>query len=48
MANFNYKGTFYELVEQVPTHLISIMLNQNRPKGYVFTVKRENGITLVF
>ena len=42
------KGTFDELVDKVPTKVISLMLTQKRDKSYVFTVDVQNGFLLVW
>ena len=42
------KGTFTDLIEIVPSSVLSIMVFQKRPDEYVFNIDVQNGFLLVW
>ena len=42
------KGTLDELIEVVPTKVLSMMASQERSVDYVFTINVQNGFLLVW
>lgn len=41
------KGTLEDLIEVVPTKVLSIMVSQNRGYNYIFNIDIQNGFLLV-
>jgi hypothetical protein len=42
------KGTLTDLIEIVPSSVLSIMVSQKRPDEYVFNIDVQNGFLLVW
>ena len=42
------KGTFEDLMEVVPTKVLSMMASQERGNNYIFNIDVQNGFLLVW
>jgi hypothetical protein len=46
--NYPISGTFDELMDVVPTKVLSIMVLQKRDDAHVFTIDVQNGFLMVW